>query len=93
MESGLSDSFSSPTVQGELEIPDSWRPEVDQCIDEKCMSDSARQEIIRNLVNLLFTRSKKPTRYECEHFARKLIMKYPFMKDDLGNGYVSPNNY
>ena len=41
------------------------------------------------VINLLFTRSKKPCRYDCGSLARKLIMVYPFMKDDLGNGYVS----
>lgn len=46
-------------------------------------------EIVRTLVNLLFARFAKPTRDQCEDFARKLIMKYPFVKDDLGNGYVS----
>ena len=31
----------------------------------------------------------KPTTSLCDEMARKLILKYPFVKDDLGNGYVS----
>lgn len=88
--SALSDSLSPPPVQGEIQIPNHWRPEVDECLAEKSLSDSARHEIVRTLVNLLFARTTKPTRHDCEHLARKLIMKHPFLKDDLGNGYVSP---
>lgn len=72
-----------------LSIPCHWRPEVEMCFSEKCLSDSARHEIIRTLVNLLFSRTKKPSKCDCEEVARKLIVKYPFVKDDLGNGYVS----
>lgn len=87
--SGFSDSCSTHAGQGELEIPNHWRPEVEECFTEKCLSDRARHEIVRTLVNLLFARVKKPVRSDCAHLARKLIMKHPFVKDDLGNGYVS----
>ena len=40
-------------------------------------------------MNQLFARASKPTRFQCEDLARKLILKYPFVKDDMGNGYVS----
>ena len=53
------------------------------------MTDSARNEIVRSLVNQLFARASKPTRAQCEELARKLILKYPFVKDDMGTGYVS----
>ena len=48
-----------------------------------------RAEIVRVLVTSLFSRFTKPTRAQSAALARKLILKYPFMKDDLGNGYVS----
>jgi hypothetical protein len=69
-----------------MEVPSHWRPEIEECLLEKCLSDSARNEIVRTLVNLMFARMKKPARQNCEDFARKLIMKYPFL---MGNGYVS----
>ena len=71
------------------EIPDHWLPEVEQCIEDKQLTDSARNEMVRSLVNVLFSRFSKPTRSKCEDLTRKLILKYPFVKDDLGNGYVS----
>ena len=45
--------------------------------------------MVRSLVNLLFAKDTKPSRANCENLARRLILKYPFLKDDMGNGYVS----
>ena len=56
-------------------------------------SPSARNQIMRILVSHLFCHSTKPTRLHCEDLERKFILRYPFAKDDLGNGYVSQNNY
>ena len=49
--SGLSDSVSTYSTQGEIEIPSHWRPEVEECLAEKSLSDSARPEMVRTLVN------------------------------------------
>ena len=88
--------FSSPsgmstpsTRLGGAIIPDHWQPEIESCLKEECLTDSARNEIVRSLVNQLFARASKPTRSQCEKLARKLILKHPFVKDDMGNGYVS----
>lgn len=89
-DSSSSATSSSPALLHDYEeIPNRWCPEVDDCIAEHSLSDSARCEIVRVLVNQLFSRTRKPTRVNCENHARKLILKYPFMKDDMGNGYVS----
>ena len=77
----------------EIVIPNHWRPEVEICLREMSISDSARNMMIRTLVNLLFSRDTKPTRSSCEVLARKLVLKYPFLKDDMGNGYVSVHVY
>ena len=70
-------------------IPEHWRPEVEQCLKSECLTASARNEIVRTLVSILFSKSSRPSRSDCEAVARKLILKYPFAKDDLGCGYVS----
>ena len=81
---------STPTSRrGDIIIPEHWRPEVESCLREESLTDSARNQIVRSLVNQLFARASKPTRLQCEQLARKLILKYPFVKDDMGNGYVS----
>lgn len=83
-------SSSSPLLLTDsVEVPSHWRPEVEECIKISCLSPSARSEVVRVLVTQLFARSRKPSRVDCEVHARKLILKYPFMKDDMGNGYVS----
>lgn len=73
----------------EISVPDHWRPEVEACLKEGYVTDSVRNEMVRSLVNQLFARSTKPSRAQCDNLARKLILKYPFLKDDMGNGYVS----
>ena len=83
--SSLEDSNSAP----QLYIPDIWRPEVSQCLKKKELTDSARNDMIRTLVNILYSVSEKPTRSLCDELARKLILKYPAIKDEVGNGYVS----
>lgn len=37
-----------------LDVPKHWRPEVEECIKDNCLTDSARSEIIR--VNCLLVR-------------------------------------
>ena len=82
-------SPTTPPDVASLWIPDSWRPEVTQAIKYKTFTDSARNEVVRSLVNLLFTVSSKPSRPHCDDLAKKFIMKYPSSKDELGKGYVS----
>ena len=83
--------FSSPsgmstpsTRLGGAIIPDHWRPEIESCLKEECLTDSARNEIVRSLVNQLFARASKPMSSQCEELARKLIVKHPFVKDNMG---------
>ena len=38
----------------------------------------------------LFAKSSRPNQSDCDLIA---ILKYPFMKDNLGNGYVSHHVY
>jgi len=84
--SNLDDSSSAP----KLHIPDIWCPEVSLCLKKKELTDSAWNDMIRCLVGILFSVSQKPTRSQCDELAQKLILKYPAVKDEQGNGYVCP---
>lgn len=75
--------------ENEITIPDYWRPKVSECLQSKKMTETARNEIVRTLVNLLFTKFPKPGRQDCVYLARGLILKYHFVRDGMGNGYVS----
>ena len=88
-EGSISSASSTPSRSDKVEIPEHWREETQDCI-EGVMDDSSRSDIVRTLVTLLVARhGPRPGRYRCEEVARRLILKYPFMKDDLGSGYVS----
>lgn len=80
---------SKSSSHTQLSIPNSWRPEVQLCIQNETLDTAARNEIARTLVSILFSEFPSPTRPQCGSLARRLILQYPFMKDDLGNGYVS----
>ena len=55
-----------------------------------CLTTATRSDIVRTLVTLLTSKyGSKPTQQQIEDLARKLILKFPWMKDDIGNGYVS----
>ncbi len=70
-------------------IPDHWRPEVEECFKNKSLTPTSRDSVTQTLANILFSTCKKPTRADCNDIAKKLILKYPCTKDDIGNGYVS----
>lgn len=73
-----------------IDIPTHWRPDTIKCINEKSLSTECRNDIVRTLVSMLISKvGPKPTKSHCEQAARKLILKHPFMKDDMGDGYVS----
>ena len=55
----------------------------------KKITETARFEIVRALVNIMFTKYPRPGRRDCDYVARKLVLKYPFLRDSMGNGYVS----
>lgn len=83
-------SSISATSSDIIHIPDYWREETQNCIDAGVLDDSSRSDIVHTLVTLLVAKfGTRPRRARCEELARQLILKYPFMRDDLGTGYVS----
>ena len=89
----ISSISSTPSRSERVQIPDYWREETQSCLDEGILNETSRGDIFRTLVTLLVGKyGPKPGRARCEDLARQLILKYPFVKDDLGTGYVS-NTY
>lgn len=83
-------SVTSSQSKRNLEIPDHWRPETQENVDEMYLTTATRSDIVWTLVTLLTSKyGSKPTQQQIEDLARKLILKFPWMKDDIGNGYVS----
>lgn len=88
---GQSSTTSCATPSsGLLEVPLKWRDDTMECIKKKKLTPRARKEIVQTLVTLLITKvGSNPSRSQCENVARCLILKYPFMRDDIGTGYAS----
>ena len=73
-----------------VKIPSKWRDDTLASITEKQLTPAARKEIVQTLVTLVISRfGSNPSTSQFETVARRLILKYPFMRDDIGTGYVS----
>lgn len=84
---------SSMASSSRTTIPDHWREETQTCIAERALDSDAQRDIVRTLVTLLVSRyGPKPGTTTYEQVAWSLILKYPFMADDVGTGYVSLNS-
>ena len=83
-------STTPSRVADRIQLPEFWRQETQEALDEGILDKSVRGDITRTLVTLLTARyGPKPSRTHYEDLARQFILKYPFAKDDLGSGYVS----
>lgn len=87
----LSSISTTPSRSADkIRLPEFWREETQEALDEGILNETARGDIIRTLVTLLTAKyGPRPSRVHCEELARQFILKYPFAKDDLGSGYVS----
>ena len=71
-------------------IPSHWSSSTQKAIDEKKLDAKVRCDIVRTMVTLLIAKSgPHPKKSEIEQFSRQLVLKYPYMRDDIGTGYVS----
>lgn len=83
-------SSSARSSSHPITIPYHWREETESCIAARVLDSEARSDIVHTLVTLLVVRyGPKPGTSRCQQAACQLILKYPFMADDLGCGYVS----
>ena len=60
-----------------------------EAISTKTLTPDIRNEITRDLVTHIFGFVKKPTSQFCKFVAQRLILKYPFMRDEKGTVYVN----
>lgn len=72
-----------------FKIPSRWRPSIMKAIEEEKLTPDVRNEIVRDLVTHMYGYVEKPTTSFCKFVAQRLILKYSFMRDSKGTGYVS----
>ena len=71
-------------------IPLHWCKDTQECIDKKQLKWTARCDIVRTLGMLLVANhGPNPTKQQVENICKQLILTHPFMRDDIGTGYVS----
>lgn len=74
-----------------FKIPSKWRPTIMKAIETEKLTPDLRNEIVRDLVTHMYGYTEKPTTNFCKFAAQRLILKYQFMRDTKGTGYVSTN--
>ena len=60
-----------------------------KAIEEKKLTPDVRNEVVRDLVTHMYGSMEKPSSTTCKFVAQRLILKYPFMRDTKGTGFVS----
>ena len=83
--------LSSPgsSLPDGFNIPSKWRPSIMSAMKEQKLTSDIRNEIVRDLVTHMYGFAQKPSNYLCKFVAQRLILKYMFMRDSKGTGYVS----
>ena len=93
-------STSSKGIRRTFKIPDTWRPSIMSCIrgqtleeQKRMLVPTIRNEVVRDLVTQMYSYYTKPDKAAVTEVAKKLVQKYPFMRDDgpQVSGYVSEN--
>lgn len=79
----------SSQFSSNFSIPSGWRPSIMQAIATEMLTKDIRNEICRDLITHMYGFVDKPTSKFCTFVAQRLILKYPFMRDSKGTGYVS----
>lgn len=88
--SSLDGSSASKSDPQTIVIPSHWSQQTQSVINERKLNTNARSDIVRTLVTLVISQhGTNPTRNQVENVCRQLVLKYPFMRDDIGTGYVS----
>ena len=83
-------SSGRQSTSNEIIIPQQWQEDTQACINAKVLTQESRGNICRTLVTLVTAKYRpNPGKGKIDDIARKLILKYPFMKDDMGSWYVS----
>ena len=73
-------------------LPKCFSASVMQSLDNKKMMLNTRSAFVRELVVHMTSFGIRPTRNFCATAARRIILKYLFLRDAVRNGYVRHKN-
>lgn len=60
-----------------------------KAIEERKLTPDVHNKVVRDLVTHMYGCMEKPSSATCKFVAQRLILKYPFMRDTKGTGFVS----
>ena len=86
--SSLASSSCSSWI-GSFRIPEKFLTVTMKVLSEEMITDKARVEIVAAIALQAYQHSTYPTSEEYTTMCTKLIERYPFLKDKVGNGIVS----
>ena len=74
-----------------LPIPTRFSAETMSCIESGVLTKKARGEIVHSLSILMLVHTNRPSPDDYTIVSRRMIQRYPSLKDKVDNGYVSWN--
>ena len=60
-----------------------------KAIEERKLTPDVPNKVVRDLVTHMYGCMEKTSSVTCKFVAQRLILKYPFMRDTKGTGFVS----
>ena len=72
-----------------FELPHNYPKEVMDDLKQNRLSGGARSKFIASMCSAIFQYKSLPTRDEYNHVGEQIVIKYPFLKNKSGSGYVS----
>lgn len=70
-------------------LPKCFSAVVMESLEKKDMKPKVRSAFVRELIVHMTSYGVKPSKNFCSSVARKIVLKYPFLRDAVGSGYVS----
>ena len=89
---GSMKSITTKIEQGipvKFAIPSSWRADIMEGISSSNLKPTVRNALVRDLVVHMYSFGSRPSKKFCSFVAKRLILKYPSLRDACGTGYVS----
>lgn len=70
-------------------FPKAHQQSIMSCNAKKQMPPDVRNALVRELIIHMYRYGSRPSRNFRSFVARRIVLKYPFLRDATGNGYVS----
>ena len=74
-------------------MPSRFSTSTTKAVDTGILTKRARVEIVHSLSTLILLHTCRPTPYDLDTVSRRLIQKYPKLRDSVDKGYVSIDVY